>query len=339
MTKPKIFSINKEKIKILIIIVLTSTFLLGIIFSNENKVARILEEKFFDFDLNLISKIETEFEGTLTKLEKDWVLTYNKQNIPVDNNKVNSLIKALDELQKNKLVSRDKKKHKELGIEENPSFKLFDNNNKLLTEIFVGKSGEGDSRLAYIKGSDENVYLTKNIFLSYKGNSYNTFSDTKLFQEKNTKLENLSFKIIRKLNKENENNINNNYEITTKDGLYFLNNQKIIKERPLNIIAEFRADGLEIDKSKIDEYKLQYKIEVKWSNKSVNNLEIYFNKNEENDKDILIKKDKDEYYYMTSKWTFFDVFNLEKKSIEEKDNLSSNDNQEDRRHEHNNNTD
>lgn len=338
MTKPKIFSINKEKIKILIIIVLTSAFLLGIIFSNENKVARILEEKFFDFDLNLISKIETEFEGTLTKLEKDWVLTYNKQNIPVDNKKVNSLIKALDELQKNKLVSRDQKKHKELGIEENPSFKLFDNNNKLLTEIFVGKSGEGDSRLAYIKSSDENVYLTKNIFLSYKGNSYNTFSDTKLFQEKNIKLENLSFKIIRKLNKENENNINNNYEITTKDGLYFLNNQKIIKERPLNIIAEFRADGLEIDKSKIDEYKLQYKIEVKWSNKSVNNLEIYFNKNEENDKDILIKKDKDEYYYMTSKWTFFDVFNLEKKSIEEKDNLSSNDNQEDR-HEHNNNTD
>ncbi len=183
MTKPKIFSITKEKIKIFLIIVLTSTFLLGIIFSNENKVARILEEKFFDFDLNLISKIETEFEGTLTKLDKDWVLTYNKQNIPVDNKKVNSLIKALDELQKNKLVSRDQKKHKELGIEENPSFKLFDNN-KLLTEIFVGKPGEGDSRLAYIKGSDENVYLTKNIFLSYKGNSYNTFSDTALFQEK-----------------------------------------------------------------------------------------------------------------------------------------------------------
>ncbi len=73
--------------------------------------------------------------------------------------------------------------------------------------------------------------------------------------------------MIRKLNKENENNINNDYEITTKDGLYFLNNQKITKERPLNIIAEFKADGLEIDKSKIDDYKLQYKIEVKWSNK------------------------------------------------------------------------
>lgn len=112
MTKPKIFSITKEKIKIFLIIVLTSTFLLGIIFSNENKVARILEEKFFDFDLNLISKIETEFEGTLTKLDKDWVLTYNKQNIPVDNKKVNSLIKALDELQKNKLVSRDQKNTK-----------------------------------------------------------------------------------------------------------------------------------------------------------------------------------------------------------------------------------
>ncbi len=76
-----------------------------------------------------------------------------------------------------------------MGIGENPSFKLFDNNNKLLTEIFVGKPGEGDSRLAYIKGSSENVYLTKNIFLSYKGNSYNTFSDTTLFQEKNSKLE------------------------------------------------------------------------------------------------------------------------------------------------------
>ncbi len=64
------------------------------------------------------------------------------------------------------------------------------------------------------------------------------------------------------------------------------------KERPLNIIAEFKADGLEIDKSKIDDYNLQYKIEVKWSNKSVNNIEVYFNKNEENDKDILIKKIK-----------------------------------------------
>ncbi len=169
MTKPKIFSINKEKIKILTIVVLTSTFLLGIIFSNENKVARILEEKFFDFDLNLISKIETELEGTLTKLGKDWMLTYNKQNIPVDNKKVNSLIRALDELQKNKLVSRDQKKHKELGIGENPSFKLFDNNNKLLTEIFVGKPGEGDSRLAYIKGSSENVYLTKIFSYHIKG--------------------------------------------------------------------------------------------------------------------------------------------------------------------------
>ncbi|WKC91109.1 DUF4340 domain-containing protein [Borreliella carolinensis] len=337
MTKPKIFSINKEKIKILTIVVLTSTFLLGIIFSNENKVARILEEKFFDFDFNSISKIETELEGTLTKLGKDWRLTYNKQNIPVDNKKVNSLIKALDELQKNKLVSRDQKKHKELGIGENPSFKLFDNNNKLLTEIFVGKSGEGDSRLAYIKGSDENVYLTKNIFLSYKGNSYNTFSDTTLFQEKNTKLETLSFEIIRKLNKENENNINNNYEITTKDGLYFLNNQKMVKERPLNIIAEFKADGLEIDKSKIDDYNLQYKIQAQWSNKSVNNIEVYFNKKEENDKDILIKKDKDEYYYTTSKWTFFDVFDLEKKLLE-KDNTPSNGNQEDH-HEHHDNAD
>ncbi len=40
---------------------------------------------------------------------------------------------------------------------------------------------------------------------------------------------------------------------------------------------------------------------------------------------------------MTSKWTFFDVFNLEKKLIG-KDNISSNDNQENH-HEHNNNTD
>ncbi len=87
----------------------------------------------------------------------------------------------------------------------------------------------------------------------------------------------------------------------------------MLKERPLNIIAEFKADGLEIDKSKINDYNLQYKIEVKWSNKSVNNIEVYFNKNEENDKDILIKKIKMNITTWLANGLFLYVFNLEKK--------------------------
>ena len=175
---------KKEYIKIIIIVMLLTSFLLGIIFSNKNQTIRLLEEKLFELDFTQIAKIETELEGTLTKTEKGWELNYNDINLPIDERRVTSMIKALENLQKNKLVSRDSKKHKELGIKEKPDFKFFDDKNNLITEIFIGNPGEGDSRLSYIKRSDDNVYLTNNIFLSYKGNSYNTFANTKLFREK-----------------------------------------------------------------------------------------------------------------------------------------------------------
>ncbi|WP_221037633.1 DUF4340 domain-containing protein [Borrelia sp. HM] len=324
----------KENIKIAIIIILISTFLLGIIFSNQNKVARLLEEKFFSIDFKKIAKIETELEGTMIKSGKVWELKYNDINIPIDEKRVNSMIQDLEKLQKNKLVSRDHKKHKELGIKEKPDFKLFDDKNNLLTEIFIGNSGEGDSRLSYIKGSDQNVYLTDNIFLSYKGNSYNTFANTKLFEENNSKIENLSFKVLNKLKKDEEDTIKNDYSVSTKDGLYFFNQEVLHKERILQMIQEFITDGIEIDTSKIKDYNPQYNIEIKWNNKSINNIDVYFNKNEKN-RDILIKKDNDTYYYTTNKWAFFEAFDLEKK-INIKDDAPPNEDhlQENNEHHH-----
>ncbi|WKC58285.1 DUF4340 domain-containing protein [Borrelia sp. P9F1] len=302
---------KKEYMKIAMIFILLSSSLLGIVFSNKNKVTRILQEKLVEIDFNQIAKIETELEGNLTKTEKGWELKYNDVNLPIDEKRVTSMIQALKNLQKNKLVSRDPKKHKELGIKENPDFKFFDDKNNLITEIFIGNSGEGDSRLSYIKRSDDNVYLTNNIFLSYKGNSYNTFANTKLFREENSKLEKLSLVIFNKPNKDEEDAIQSNYNLYKKDELYFLNEEHLKKEKPLQMIKEFTTDGFEIDKNKIKEHKLQYNIEIIWSNKSVNNIDVYFSKDEK-DKDILLKKDNDEYYYITNKWAFFDVFNLEK---------------------------
>ncbi|AHH09172.1 Hypothetical protein BPA_0127900 [Borrelia parkeri SLO] len=308
----------KENIKIVIIIILISTFLLGIIFSNQNQVARLLEEKFFAVDFNQTAKIETELDGIITKSGKGWELQYNDIKLPIDNKKVNSMIQDLEKLQKNQLVSRDPKKHKELGIKEKPDFKFFDDKNNLLTEIFIGNSDEGDSRLSYIKSSDSNVYLTNNIFLPYKGNSYNTFSNTKLFDEQNTKIERLSLKVLNKPKKTEEDTIHNDYNISIQDGLYFFNKEVLRKERLLQMIQEFTTDGLEIDKTKINDYDLQYNIEIQWNNKGVNNIDVYFNKDEKN-KDILLKRDNDVYYHITNKWTFFDIFNLEKK-IKIKDN-------------------
>ncbi|UER67894.1 DUF4340 domain-containing protein [Borrelia sp. BU AG58] len=311
MDKKGIFLGKREYMKIAIILILLSLFLLGIIFSNKNQVNRLLQEKLVEIDFGQIAKIETELEGILTKTEKGWELKYNDFNLPIDERRVTSMIQALEDLQKNKLVSRDPKKHKELGIKEKPDFKFFDDKNNLMTEIFIGNSGEGDSRLSYIKKSDNNVYLTNNIFLSYKGNSYNTFANTKLFREENSNLEKLSLVVINKPNKDEEDAIQNNYNVSRKDGLYFFNEELLKKEKPLQIIKEYTTDGFEIDKTKINEHNLQYNIEVTWSNKSVNNIDVYFSKNEK-DRDILLKKDTDDYYYITNKWTFFDVFNLEK---------------------------
>ncbi|AHH08718.1 DUF4340 domain-containing protein [Borrelia anserina] len=317
----------KENIKIIIIVILTFTFLYGIIFSNQNQVARLLEEKFFTIDFNQTAKIETEDEGTIIKSGKSWELKYNDTKLPIDEKRVNSMIQDLKTLQKNKLVSRDPKKHKELGINKKPDFKFFDDKNNLLTEIFIGNSGEGDSRLSYIKGSDANVYLTNNIFLSYKGNSYNTFANTKLFEEQNTKIENLSLKVINKPKKDEEDAIQNDYNVSIKDGLYLFNQEALRNEKLLQMIQEFTTDGLEIDQTKINDYKLQYNIEIQWDNKSVNNIDIYFNKDEKN-RDILMKKDNDIYYYITNKWAFFNVFNLNKK-ITTKDNDSNEDHSKD----------
>ncbi|AHH03759.1 Hypothetical protein BHY_0808 [Borrelia nietonii YOR] len=313
----------KENIKIIIIVILTSTFLLGIIFSNQNQVTKLLEEKFFAIDFNQTAKIETELDGTIIKSGKGWELQYNDIKLPIDEQRVNSMIKDIENLQKNKLVSKDPKKHKELGIKESPDFKLFDDKNNLLTEIFIGNSGEGDSRLSYIKGSDANVYLTNNIFLSYKGNSYNTFANTKLFKEKETKIERLSLKVLNKPKKTEEDIIQNDYNVSIQDGLYFFNKEVLRKERLLQMIQEFTTDGLEIDQTKINDYNLQYNIEIEWNNKSFNNIDVYFNKDEKN-RDILMKRDNDVYYYTTNKWSFFDIFNLEKK-IKTKDNDSNED--------------
>ncbi|UGQ17526.1 DUF4340 domain-containing protein [Borrelia sp. RT1S] len=311
MEKKGILLGKKEYIKIAMIGILLSSSLLGIIFSNENKVTRLLQEKLVEIDLSQIAKIETDLEGNLIKTERGWELEYNDVNLPIDERKVTSMIQALKNLQKNKLVSRDLKKHKELGIKDKPDFKFFDDKNNLITEIFIGNSGEGDSRLSYIKRSDDNVYLTNNIFLSYKGNSYNTFANTKLFRGENANLEKLSLVVINKPNKDEEDAIQSSYNVSRKDELYFFNNKPLKKEKPLQMIKEFTTDGFEISKNKIKEHKLQYNIEITWSNKSVNNIDIYFNKDEK-DKDILLKKDNDEYYYITNKWAFFDVFNLEK---------------------------
>ncbi|AHH10944.1 DUF4340 domain-containing protein [Borrelia coriaceae] len=323
----------RENIKIIIIVILTSTFLLGIIFSYQNRVAKLLEEKLFAIDFNQTAKIETELEGIITKSGKGWELQYNDIKLPIDNKKVNAMIQDLEKLQKNQLVSKDPKKHKELGIKEKPDFKFFDYKNQLLTEIFIGNSGEGDSRLSYIKSNDENVYLTNNIFLSYKGNSYNTFANTKLFDEQNTKVETLSLKVINKPKKNEENTIQNDYNISIKDGLYFFNQEVLRKERLLQMIQEFTTDGLETDKTKINDYDLQYNIEIQWNNKSVNNIDVYFNKDEKN-KNILIKRDNDLYYYTTSKWAFFDVFNIESK-LKTKDNAPNEDHlKENNHHDH-----
>ncbi|WP_445436158.1 DUF4340 domain-containing protein [Candidatus Borreliella tachyglossi] len=326
---------KKENIKIIMIIILTSTFFLGILFSNENQVAKLLQEPFFAIDFNKIAKIETELEGTITKSGKGWELTYNNINLPIDERRVSSMIQALEKLQKNKLVSRDPKIHKELGIKENPDFKLFDDKNNLLTEIFIGNPGEGDTRLAYIKSNNDNVYLTNNIFLSYKGNSYNTFANTKLFsnREENTKLESLILKVLKKPNKDEEDAIQNDYNISTKDGLYFFNQEVLHKERLLQTIQEFSTDGFEIDTLKINDYRLQYNIEVTWNNKSVNNIDIYLNKNEK-DSNILMKKDNDIYYHITTKWAFFDVFNLEKNIKDSYPNEGSLHNAHDHDHDH-----
>ncbi|QMU99497.1 DUF4340 domain-containing protein [Borrelia sp. A-FGy1] len=322
---------KKEYVKIAIIFILISTFLAGIVFSNKNQTKRLLEEKLFELDFTKIVKIETELEGTLTKTVKGWELKYNDINLPIDERRVTSMIKALENLQKNKLVSRNPQKYKELGIKENPDFKFFDDKNNLMTEIFIGNPGEGDSRLSYIKRSDDNVYLTNNIFLSYKGNSYNTFANTKLFREKNIDLESLLLTVHSKPNKDEENAIQNNYKVFRKDGLYFFNEKPLKQEKLLQIIKEFTTDGFEINKNKIKEYKLQYNIEVIWNNKSINNIDVYFSKNEK-DKNLLLKKDKEDYYYSTNKWAFFDVFNLEKK-IKTTDN-DSNEDHLDEKHDH-----
>ncbi|WP_024653301.1 DUF4340 domain-containing protein [Borrelia persica] len=317
MENKKIFLGMRENIKIITIIILTSTFLLGIIFSNQNQVTKLLEEKFFAIDFKQTAKIETALEGTITKSGKGWELKYNDIKLPIDEQKVNSMIQDLEKLQKNKLVSRNPNKHKELGIKENPDFKFFDDQNNLITEIFIGNRGKGDSRLSYIKGSDDHVYLTNNIFLSYKDNSYNTFANTKLFDEDNAKIESLSFKITNKSKKTEEDTIKNDYKVYIKDGLYFFNQEVLRKEKLLQIIQQFTTDGLEIDKNKINDYDLQYNIEIQWDNKSINNIDVYTSKDEKN-RNILMKKDNDIYYYTTNRWSFFDIFNLEKK-IQTKD--------------------
>jgi len=152
---------KRTKKRLLLLLVLL--FFLGFVYYLPNlkqKLTPKKQKKLFPFKKEEITEIEFYFSKDnkqyLKKRKKTWKVIENNKEYTADKDRVNNLIEFLTTLEKNEIVSKNKKKHKSFGIGEK-KIVVKNKNGKVFT-LFLGKPA--GIQKYYVKIDNENEVFT-----------------------------------------------------------------------------------------------------------------------------------------------------------------------------------
>lgn len=155
-------------------------------FGKSEDVKRTEEAKplFPDFKKEQVAKIEITAKGETTELAKqndEWVVA-TMENYPADGEGVKELLGKVAEFDNSKHVSDNPKNQADFQVDSSGvEAKLFDENDKLLAHLFVGKNTPGIFN-SYVRVADSNdVYVGEGYLQSTFDKGTQTWKDRSIF--------------------------------------------------------------------------------------------------------------------------------------------------------------
>ncbi len=172
---------KKVIISVVIIFVLSVTYILGVIFSPENVEKRRTERLLYPgFKKNIVTKIFISTPAGSVTMKKDstnkWWVVLNNSLYPADSGKISDLLDEFTKLREGKLISRNPKNWDNFDVVEKRArhFTFYDIKGKKIVDLLIGKGGIGGSGYYIRKGTGNNVYLINEV-LSYYMNPAGDF--------------------------------------------------------------------------------------------------------------------------------------------------------------------
>ncbi len=172
---------KKVIISVIVIFVLTATYILGVIFSPENVEKRKTQRLLYPgFKKSAVTKIVISNPSGSITLKKDstnkWWVVLNNSLYPADSGKISDLLDEFTKLKEGKLISKNPKNWDNFDVVEKRArhFTFYDIKGKKIVDLLIGKGGIGGSGYYIRKSTGNNVYLISEV-LSYYMNPAGDF--------------------------------------------------------------------------------------------------------------------------------------------------------------------
>ena len=172
---------KKLTISIIIIFVLSVTYILGVIFSPENVEKRKTERLLYPgFKKDVVTKIFISTPAGSVTMKKDnsdkWWVVLNNSLYPADSGKISDLLDEFAKLKEGKLISKNPKNWDNFDVVKKRArhFTFYDIKGKEVVDLLIGKGGIGGSGYYVRKSTGNNVYLINEV-LSYYMNPAGDF--------------------------------------------------------------------------------------------------------------------------------------------------------------------
>jgi len=156
----------RKKVKNRIVILGLITLLIFLFFLFQEKITYLISQKeinypFKKFNKSEINKIVIENKNKTTEIYKkndSWYLKQQQKELRANKEKVEKIIDALTEIKKTEIVSKNKNKHQDFGIDKNKVI-FFNKKEKII--VYVGNSIDLNTNYIRLDNEDD-VFLAEN---------------------------------------------------------------------------------------------------------------------------------------------------------------------------------
>lgn len=277
-----------------------------LITSRPVKTTTEINENCFQTDSAKVSKImifSDKSEITLVKEGKKWLIK-NPVNYPADPNRMQSILKSLNNLTVDNVISKSLKKQAKFGVDDSLGIRIktFYNEN-LATDFYIGKNSRDYSHTYFRKAKDAKIFVGSQI------SKYNFNREVKDWRDKTILKHNKDDISMIKIQKTNDSFVfqkdSVGWQGVNAGGNFKVKNSKIDKIQ--NLLTNFRCTNFN-DTISVNDFDITIEYQV------ADNIEKIYLKHLQNE--YLLKKEKSQQFFVISK-NNFDVFNQNIKAFKE----------------------
>ena len=181
---------KKVKILAVLIVILTSTYVAGIVFSSSNIHKRRSSEKLIEEKiLENISSIRIDIQDGFVHLQKSdegWHYTKDGNTFPAAKDKIDNFIDSVSNITKYQLAGSDDKSWNKFDLAADKSKKavFYDKDNNELFTLHIGKSGPVEGSGEYVRTSfSPEVYQLDASIVRYFIRDYSYWSNLRILPE------------------------------------------------------------------------------------------------------------------------------------------------------------